>query len=183
MNDPKNTGHGHVRPRPDGVKMRCGGPSICAECAREAAAVASEQASRDAEIERLTASCKGLSKLATAHGKEIERLRGALHAIWVKLDNDRVAWEHQGDEDAGQCDEDCRACEYEALREMARCALDGLTVQPPAALSDDEIRLHWRQAGGEFHGPHVETGTMPEALLLPFLRGLMRASDKPGAAR
>jgi hypothetical protein len=31
-----------------------------------------------AEIERLTAACKGLSKLATAHGKEIERLRGLL---------------------------------------------------------------------------------------------------------
>lgn len=29
-----NTGHGHVRPRPDGVKARCGGPGICPECAR-----------------------------------------------------------------------------------------------------------------------------------------------------
>lgn len=32
-----NTGHGHVRPRPDGVKARCGGPGICNECSREAA--------------------------------------------------------------------------------------------------------------------------------------------------
>lgn len=31
-----NTGHGHVRPRPDGVKARCGGPALCSECAREA---------------------------------------------------------------------------------------------------------------------------------------------------
>lgn len=31
------TGHGHVAPRSDGVKMRCGGPGICAECSREAA--------------------------------------------------------------------------------------------------------------------------------------------------
>lgn len=30
-----NTGHGHVRPRPDGVKMRCGGPNICTKCAAE----------------------------------------------------------------------------------------------------------------------------------------------------
>lgn len=29
-------GHGHVRPRPDGLKARCGGPAICAECGREA---------------------------------------------------------------------------------------------------------------------------------------------------
>lgn len=32
-----NAGHGHVFPRPDGVKARCGGPAICAECALDAA--------------------------------------------------------------------------------------------------------------------------------------------------
>lgn len=37
-----NTGHGHVRPRPDGVKARCGGPAICAVCAKEAALVSAE---------------------------------------------------------------------------------------------------------------------------------------------
>lgn len=30
-----NTGHGHVWPRPDGVKARCGGPAMCTECARD----------------------------------------------------------------------------------------------------------------------------------------------------
>lgn len=35
----KNTGHGHVRPRPDGRRARCGGPGICAECSREKAAL------------------------------------------------------------------------------------------------------------------------------------------------
>lgn len=36
--------HGHVVPRPDGAKARCGGPALCPECAREAAqhAAASE---------------------------------------------------------------------------------------------------------------------------------------------
>jgi hypothetical protein len=29
-----NTGHGHVWPRPDGAKARCGGPTICPDCAR-----------------------------------------------------------------------------------------------------------------------------------------------------
>jgi hypothetical protein len=33
----ENTGHGHVRPRPDGIKARCGGPALCSTCAREAA--------------------------------------------------------------------------------------------------------------------------------------------------
>lgn len=32
----QNTGHGHVFPRPDGVKARCGGPGICMECSLEA---------------------------------------------------------------------------------------------------------------------------------------------------
>lgn len=32
-----NTGHGHVRPRPDGATARCGGPAICPICAREKA--------------------------------------------------------------------------------------------------------------------------------------------------
>lgn len=30
-----NTGHGHVRPRPDGVKARCGGPGLCSVCLYE----------------------------------------------------------------------------------------------------------------------------------------------------
>lgn len=31
-----NFGHGHVYPRPDGMKARCGGPGICPECSKEA---------------------------------------------------------------------------------------------------------------------------------------------------
>lgn len=31
----QNVGHGHVFPRPDGVKARCGGPLTCAECAAD----------------------------------------------------------------------------------------------------------------------------------------------------
>lgn len=32
-------GHGHVTPRADGAKARCGGPALCSECARELAAL------------------------------------------------------------------------------------------------------------------------------------------------
>jgi len=42
-------------------------------------------------------------------------------------------------------------------------------------MNDDELRALWRKAGGDFHGPRVETGTMPEAKLLPFLRELQAA--------
>jgi hypothetical protein len=34
MND---IGHGHVVPRSDGVKARCGGPAMCGDCAKELA--------------------------------------------------------------------------------------------------------------------------------------------------
>lgn len=39
--------------------------------------------------------------------------------------------------------------------------------------SNVELRGMWYGAGGTFHGPRVETGTMPEAKLLPFLRSLI----------
>jgi hypothetical protein len=32
-----NAGHGHVTPRPDGIRARCGGPGICDVCSRELA--------------------------------------------------------------------------------------------------------------------------------------------------
>lgn len=34
---PSNVGHGHVFPRPDGVKARCGGPAMCHVCAADLA--------------------------------------------------------------------------------------------------------------------------------------------------
>jgi len=43
-------------------------------------------------------------------------------------------------------------------------------------ITDEELKALWREHGGKFHGPNVETGTMPEVLLLPFLRDLVRCS-------
>jgi hypothetical protein len=41
-----NYGHGHVFPRPDGVKARCGGPGLCNECSRDSyAAMQTKEAS------------------------------------------------------------------------------------------------------------------------------------------
>jgi hypothetical protein len=37
------------------------------------------------------------------------------------------------------------------------------------------LRALWRAHGGKFHGPNVETGTMPEAKLMPLLRQLCAA--------
>jgi hypothetical protein len=52
----------------------------------------------------------------------------------------------------------------EAVKEEAR--------RRQAEVTDDELRALWRANGGEFHGPNVETGYMPEEKLLPFLRRL-----------
>ncbi len=41
-------------------------------------------------------------------------------------------------------------------------------------ITDDQIRDFWRNAGGSFHGPHVEHATMEEAKFLPFMRKLLR---------
>ena len=42
-------------------------------------------------------------------------------------------------------------------------------------MSDDDLRRMWREAGGEFYGPNVETGRMPERELLVFLRAYARS--------
>lgn len=34
-NGTNNVGHGHVYLRPDGVRMRCGGATMCTECAAD----------------------------------------------------------------------------------------------------------------------------------------------------
>ncbi|MEA8655801.1 hypothetical protein PZS84_32205, partial [Pseudomonas aeruginosa] len=53
-----NVGHGHVFPRADGVKMRCGGPGLSPECsadasrARAALAQPSPAQAEKAEVER-----------------------------------------------------------------------------------------------------------------------------------
>lgn len=41
-----NQGHGHVYPREDGVKARCGGPGLCSQCARDQA----EKAKADSDM-------------------------------------------------------------------------------------------------------------------------------------
>ena len=44
-------------------------------------------------------------------------------------------------------------------------------------ISDEELREIWRKKGGSFHGPNIETGTMPESILLPWLRELIGCSS------
>lgn len=48
----------------------------------------------------------------------------------------------------------------------------------PVVITDKALREFWRSKGGDFHGPFIETGTMPESNLLPFLRELMQAAPR-----
>jgi len=45
------------------------------------------------------------------------------------------------------------------------------------SITDAQLRRLWIAAGGNFHGPHIETGTMRESRLLPFLRLLLTESS------
>lgn len=47
---------------------------------------------------------------------------------------------------------------------------------PNGTPSNVELRGLWYGAGGTFHGPRVETGSMAEAKLLPFLRTLINSA-------
>jgi hypothetical protein len=53
MNANLNTGHGHVRPRPDGVRARCGGPGMCPVCSTEKCRLIAEQETKTSEPFRL----------------------------------------------------------------------------------------------------------------------------------
>lgn len=46
MNGP----HGHVTPRPDGQRARCGGPGICPQCSRERLVEVSETGPSESEL-------------------------------------------------------------------------------------------------------------------------------------
>lgn len=57
---------------------------------------------------------------------------------------------------------------------------ESILAAPPAAndaqvaepIPDELLRMEWRIAGGNFHGPNIETVTMPEADYFKFRRSL-----------
>lgn len=56
-------------------------------------------------------------------------------------------------------------------------------IPPIRVLCDSDLRAIWRSKGGSFHGPNVETGTMPEAQLLPWLCELLGGRLSHAAVR
>ncbi|MDU0797252.1 hypothetical protein ACLI36_12295 [Pseudomonas aeruginosa] len=77
-----NVGHGHVFPRADGVKMRCGGPGLCSECAADAyrarAALAQPSPAHPAPVEQAGGDerdfqAKGAQEVPSPVSKEYDR--------------------------------------------------------------------------------------------------------------
>ena len=72
-----NIGHGHVWSRPDGLKVRCGGPTICVVCAKDAASVATPPASAvsepltDSYVQKVPDKCElhGATSITTCQSK------------------------------------------------------------------------------------------------------------------
>jgi hypothetical protein len=74
--------HGHVRPRPDGVKARCGGPAMCAVCAREQRDMTTA-ATQDPQCEGCgkRPEVYGSSWCASCHDSLPERLKNRIIAM------------------------------------------------------------------------------------------------------
>lgn len=85
---PTNAGHGHVRPRLDGSRARCGGPRLCKECQQEAARTPdpwdlvrdllaeNERLRDDLRVERITTHlCESVDADLREARAEVERLQ------------------------------------------------------------------------------------------------------------
>lgn len=178
-----NVGHGHVFPRADGVKMRCGGPALCSECAadayraRAALAQPSPAQAEKAEVERPEVAgqlvtwptgqryvgrvrerkgCKTEDVMTVA---QHERIVGELRAVIAQLR------QHKNDYmDSGQ--ETYRALQNEIREREAEIArLDGLvsgrTAERDAALArvaemekQEPVATVARVPGEDWNGLH-----------------------------
>ena len=85
-----NTGHGHVWPRPDGVKARCGGPGLCAACSIDAARYRATPPAQAAEaVERVA---RGLATFdAERHGACPDTNLGMNEAYYTSLARAAIA--------------------------------------------------------------------------------------------
>lgn len=82
----RNTGHGHVFPRPDGVRARCGGPSLCTKCRADAARKAAAEQSATDEVAALRAFVGAFDEWEAAQPGQHTELYMALRRARTALD-------------------------------------------------------------------------------------------------
>jgi hypothetical protein len=73
----RNVGHGHVFPRPDGRRAKCGGPPLCRECTRDQSLAAAVEEVRRDGVARLRALAERLSRPEPLRRKEIREVLAA----------------------------------------------------------------------------------------------------------
>jgi hypothetical protein len=66
----QNVGHGWVFPRPDGAKVRCGGPAICHKCALD---LARKQSREHLRPQRLEALLREAVKIIHGHARPTDK--------------------------------------------------------------------------------------------------------------
>lgn len=117
-------GHGHVVPRPDGFKARCGGPALCMQCRRE-------QLALDA-LRRPATPAPGLWHWALEYHDDILRVYDPSRLEYVLTSADRHALPMR-------------------VRNLMQAMLDALTApQPePVGLVADLVELVHRLANAE----------------------------------
>ena len=82
----RNTGQGHVFPRPDGIRARCGGPGLCGECSRDRARKdAGGGMTLSADPPRRQPPDPAARQVGESHRDHAERVVGMYHAAMLDL--------------------------------------------------------------------------------------------------
>lgn len=110
--------------------------------------------------------------------EDVERLMHCARHEAQGAGPNTLDWEHEGDEESGQHDEDCRACEYEAMPVRFEAALADEEPKPDPAPSACSLC----GVGGGKHKPDCSRPPAPSAI--PEFHGCPRCGAfGPGRSR
>lgn len=125
-----NVGHGHVLPRADGVKMRCGGPGLCSECtadasrARAALAQPSPAQAEKAEVERTEGSADLLAIVREAVAGAYNEWKMISEAVTEIMEaHERIVGELRADRDSWAEQAEQRLADWDEMRKERDAAL------------------------------------------------------------
>lgn len=145
-------GHGHVTPRPDGAKARCGGPALCGECAKELAAQTAGRPSPGGEPVTVYASI----------GNSDDKLsQQRWHEFWVAFRNavTEAAARVHGEWLSIGCAPYQNACICADIPAAKVADLKACLAELAADFRQDSIA--WAEARTEFIGPeHGQAGRL-----------------------
>lgn len=162
-------GHGHVMPRPDGVKARCGGPALCRICQSEQAALVAQPepspATAQAALVELIEAIDAQQDLQLSH-PAIRRMINADHAVSVGVRLD-AAWQA-----ARQIAQGAQPAAAPAMQPLTAEQINTLIstkhFDPSYQLHDsDRVCLGWYRVGIRDAEQHHGIGILPAAAPTP----------------